>query len=327
MKNPYINPLNQNKDLFLFQDLQNPRLTWRLYSQLGGKRLAGPILTGFYVNNSQFSITHGYSSGLGDTIGTAINARMRNAVRDIARRSRDVYNNRELIESIKDKAADLVLGNISDLIEFFGGDENNIAAKAREAVMKFDIAKALESQLRRSQVNTQGSMSKLYDSTTVGIPDISNLSCIIWTTPNSKCEDAIRNLYSKYFLGKFKFVAKDGGGYWMAPNGLDIAGDNPLKDKDVKGAFTLRAGPYIFKNLLLNSVRWEFSKEFAAFPMSDGELPKATNSPAYARLTIDLNKYKFITGSYLNSTYIPVDNKTTKINEEKYKSLYNQNQS
>lgn len=329
-KNPYVNSAApHNRDLFFYQDLNNPRMTWRLYSQSAGGGLKGPLLTGFYLNNSQFSVNHSYSSGMGDDIETAIKSKLLDGARGIVRKSRDLYNLRGEVEKFKDKAVDAISdaagwlgGSIGDLGSMMGFDGvadsaeilTDMAQRGLAAAREFDISKAMEDTLKRSKSVTQGMQSKLYEESSISIPAISNLSCIIYSTPGKSCIDEIRNLTDSVFLGKFEFfdgLGKGKGGQWIAPNGLDLGSDNPLTTQRVPGAFTLRAGPYVFKNLLLKSFTWEFSKEYMAIPSTDDRdsnkinIPKVTNMPMYAKCTVDLDNYKYKTREYLDSTYMP----------------------
>lgn len=300
----YTNP-NASSKLFFFQDLANPRLTWRLYDQRGPSL----ILTGFYINNSSFAISQTYSKGLGDTIETAIRSRMRDAMHALARQSRDLYNHKEDIDMLKNKFSDMVLGSMDSIAQFFGASQDNVMAKANQAVQQFDLGKEWEQMLRYSKVVTQGDKSVLFDTTDISIPNISSLNCTIWTTPDQSCREVIEGIYNSYFLGEFHRIDNEGGGYWEAPNKLNLGGDDPLSEASVDGSFMLRAGPYLFKNLLLRKFEWEFSKEFAAYPVGgDGSVPTAKSEPAYARVTVDLENYKYKTNTYLSNTYMPVDN-------------------
>jgi len=311
----YING-DAGSKLFLFQDLANPRLTWRLYDQRGPSL----ILTGFYINNSSFAISQSYSKGMGDTIETAVRSRMRDAMRALVRQSRDMYNHREDLDAIKNKASELVLGSLDDLVQYFGASQDNVFSKANQAVQNFELDKEWEAMLRYSKVVTQGDKSALFDTTDISIPNISSLNCTIWSTPSAPCRTIIENIYKSYFLGEFHKIDNEGGGYWEAPNKLNLGSDDPLSQSDVDGSFMLRAGPYLFKNLLLKKFEWEYSKEFMAKPEAPGGIPKATNEPAYARCSIDLENYKYKTNTYLTSTFVPGDNG---INESVAQDDYN----
>lgn len=298
----YTNPDPQS-NLYLFQDLSNRRLTWRLYDQKGSKPTL--LLVGFYQSNGAFAINHEYSNGLGDTLGTAIRSRMRDAMRSLARRSRDVYNYRNEIDSIKNSVSNALLGNLGNLAQRFGADENNLLTEANRIIQDFDIGKEWERMLNFSKTVTQGTESKLFEKTSISIPSISSLSTTIWSTPDISCREVVENLSREYFLGKFHKLANEGGGYWEAPNNLNLGSDDPLSDSNLTGSFMLRAGPYLFKNLLIVKFGWQFSKEFIAFPTSDGGVPKVKNEPAYAEVSIDLDNYKYKTDKYLSTTYIP----------------------
>jgi len=330
MAKSYTTKVPEDSSLFYFQDLENPRLTWRLYSQSGGdlKLLA----TGFYFSQGSFSISHDYSNGFGDTIETSLRKGARESLRGAARLSRDVYDLLNPNNATTDRYQSKVLNwakntSLAQGLSWVGdklgegarsipgvGDALDAAGDKIDKAKRF-MMDAYSEALKTSSVKTQKDASKLYNETTISIPQISSLEFIIWTTPNSSCVAEIEEL-QKYFLGDFKLLDNGGGGYWTAPNDIDLAADNPFEDKEVKGAFTLKAGPYTFKNLLLKSFSWTYSKEYAAFPKADGEMPEVTEDPAYAKCVIDLDIYKFLTKDLLNSIRTPVkDTVSTKYNQ------------
>jgi hypothetical protein len=340
--NPYVAPWKfGDKNLFYFQDLDNPRLTWKLYSQRGGS-ITGPIATGFYNNNGAFSITHDYSSGMGDTIETAIRKRLLDLTRNMVKRSRDLFNWRYKMDDIKNSISQGVTNLVSGLNEEIQNQSGNIIGdvfqaleidqasemgqqlleKANKVIQNFSIAENMEAVLKRGQVHTQGDFSKLFNDTKIDVPAISNVTCVIRSVPHYSCVAAINNLIDNYFLGTFnplddKVSESLGqvsrgmeGGYWTAPNNANLAEDNPLDEsKLVDGLFTLRAGPYLFKNLLLTTFRWEYSKEFVAYPdkKSDGRV-FTIDKPAYVTLSMVFDNYKYKTKSYLKNTYVELPN-------------------
>ena len=287
---------NPKSNLFIFKDLANPRLTWRLYDQKDNKL----ILSGFYSQDAAFEISHTYSNGLGNDAETVGRSQLRNMLRGLARSSKDIYKSDRIkgyINSAKN-AASLMLSKMSR-------EEGGLLDRASSSLDNFNLDEEWDRMLRASKVVTQGDKSKLYDSTDIKIPTISTLKCTIWSLPDTSCREVIKDIYNKYFIGNFVKLENEGGGYWEAPNSINLGEDDPLSDKIVSGSFALRVGPYLFKNLLLNSFKWEYSKEMISYPSSNGEIPTSQTEPAYAECTIDLENYKYKTKDYLESIYVP----------------------
>lgn len=335
MDKPYVKSAQMNPSetspFYYDQDLANNRLTWRLYEV--GDEKGGAILRGFYVSGKEFNVSHGYSDGMGDTIGTSIKVGLREALRTMASKSRDLYNNREGINNLKNSAMNLIddgggkkaaidatgalLGSGISSMTGMGSTAGAVAgvaagewlqnqdwfSKAYDNAISdaknFDIGKEWNNVLKHSKVVTQGSKSKIYSETNIGLPSIGSLKCRYWTSSSSdKVTDFINDTVSRYFMGKFVELDGGGGGYWTAPNDLDIVQDDATSLTDVKGAFVLKAGRYEFRNVLIKSITWEYSRELANLSDDDSD---DSGVPAYADITLDLELYKYPTPGYLKT--------------------------
>lgn len=323
-----MNP-DKNSPFYYDRDLANEKLTWRLYEV--GKEAEGAILRGFYSSGKEFGVTHEYSKGMGDSLGTSIRVGMRDALRSMASKSRDLYNHRDNINDFKNSAINLIddgngkrvavdalgaslVGSIGSIGGGIGAGIgagagviageilqkqdwfNEAYSEAIGSVRDFDIGKEWNNLLKTSQAVTQGDKSKIFSNTTISIPSISGLKTRVWTTKDVKVTDFINEILYKYFIGTFERLEGGGGGYWNAPNGLDIVQDDATTTDDVKGAFTLFAGRYQIKNVLIKDISWDYSREFAR--LDEGE---SLEVPAYVDITINLDLYKYPTPEYLKS--------------------------
>jgi hypothetical protein len=274
-----VNP-KESSPFYYDMDLMNSKLTWRLYDT-GSTDL---ILRGFYSMDGSFGVSHTYSEGLGSSVIDSLESYVYDGVRGLMRNSRDITS---------------MLSNNADWIS---GATKWLNEKVSSKIPTLDES-FVKDLLNRSAVIQQGKESKLYEGTNLSIPQIGNLDAIIWTeSEENNCKSAIDKLRTK-FLGKFEKIPSGGGGYWEGPNGLEIALDDPLSLDDVKGSFTLHIGPYQFRNILLSTFNWTYSREFAR--VKSGDRLKTIDKPAYVVIKLGFIPYKYLTPEYLDSVYKP----------------------